>query len=292
MATAAEAQQTPPSTNMDEKTLSDTMQATTLADGQSSNNTAKPPGIAQKPFHHPTSSSKPSPSPTLTPDQTTKYNALLSAALTWTTIPNTLARNSPSAPITDAERQWLTRECLLRYLRAVKWSVSDATSRLLGTLSWRREYGISKFTPEYISPENETGKQVICGYDIAARPCLMMSPGRQNTKSGERQIQHLVFMLERTIDLMGPGQESLTLLINFGETRSGDGPKLSQGKQTMYILQNHYPERLGRALVQNGKRSCSANVHYNHHWLTKSRMLQYPGSSGASSSSSPHSSTP
>lgn len=264
MATAAGAQHTPPSANMDEeKTLSDTMQATTLADGLSSNDTA--PSIVQKPFLQPTNSSTPSPSPALTSDQTIKYNALLSAVLAWTTIPNTLARNSPSAPIIDSERQWLTRECLLRYLRAAKWSVPDATSRLLGTLSWRREYGISKFTPEYISPENETGKQVICGYDIAARPCLMMSPGRQNTKSGERQIQHLVFMLERTIDLMGPGQESLTLLINFGETRSGDGPKLGQGKQTMYILQNHYPERLGRALVQNGESSSSTTVHHSHH---------------------------
>ncbi|KAL9117393.1 MAG: hypothetical protein Q9187_006068 [Circinaria calcarea] len=156
MATAAEAQPAPTSANMDEKTLSDTMQATTLADGQSSNNTTTPPAIVQKPFLHPTSFSKPSPSPALTPDQANKYNGLLSKVLAWTTIPNTLARNSPTAPITDTERQWLTRECLLRYLRAAKWSVPDAASRLLGTLSWRREYGISNFTPDTTMSDDES----------------------------------------------------------------------------------------------------------------------------------------
>ena len=48
---------------------------------------------------------------------------------------------------------------------------------------------------------------------------------------------------------MPPGQETLTLLISF--EMSGDGPKLGQGKQVMGILQGHYPERLGRAVVTN-----------------------------------------
>ena len=56
-------------------------------------------------------------------------------------------------------------------------------------------------------------------------------------------------MLERTIDLMPPGQETLALLISFD--MSGEGPKFGQGKQVMGILQGHYPERLGRAVVIN-----------------------------------------
>jgi hypothetical protein len=50
---------------------------------------------------------------------------------------------------------------------------------------------------------------------------------------------------------MPAGQETLALLINFAETKAGQGATLSQGKQTLNILQNHYPERLGRALVAN-----------------------------------------
>lgn len=147
---------------------------------------------------------------------------------------------------------WLTRECLLRYLRATKWNAAEAPKRLLGTLIWRREYGLAKHTASYISPENETGKQVILGYDIAARPCLYLNPAKQNTKKSERQIQHLVFMLERVIDLMIPGQETLSLLVNFKESSSGSNPSVGQGRQTLNILQTHYPERLGRALVING----------------------------------------
>ena len=210
--------------------------------------------VVREPFLQPTNTSKPPTPPTLTPDQTTKYAAVLSTVSSWTTVPDaTSNKTNPPSPITDSERRWLTRECILRYLRATKWSVPDASKRLLSTLSWRREYGVNNFTADYISPEQETGKQVLCGYDIAARPCLMLNPGNQNTKPGERQIHHLVYMLEKTIDLMGPGQETLSLLINFGQTRSGSGPSLGQGKTVMSILQNHYPERLGRALVMNGE---------------------------------------
>ena len=63
-------------------------------------------------------------------------------------------------------------------------------------------------------------------------------------------MHHLVFMLERCIDLMPPGQETLALLVNFKESRKGQGASIAQGRLTIYILQNHYPERLGKAMVQ------------------------------------------
>jgi hypothetical protein len=209
-------------------------------------------GPVKKPFPKPLDSAKPAPPAALTSDQQAKYDALLKTASSWTEVPTTSAKNAPSAPITDRERMFLTRECLLRYLRATKWNTSEATKRLLGTLTWRREYGVEEHTADYIQVENETGKQVIMGYDINGRPCLYLNPSKQNTQHSPKQIQHLVFMLERTIDLMGPGQETLSLLVNFKETRSGQNATIGQGRETLYILQNHYPERLGRALVING----------------------------------------
>jgi len=148
---------------------------------------------------------------------------------------------------------WLTRECLLRYLRATTWVVANAERRLQETLIWRREYGVETLTPEHISPENETGKQVILGYDNNARPCLYLNPGKQNTKKSERQIQHLVYMLERVVDMMEPGQEMTALLINFKGSTGGGSPSVAQGRQVMSILQGHYPERLGRACIADCK---------------------------------------
>lgn len=207
--------------------------------------------IVHKPFARPLDSAVPVPRPPLTTEQKAKYESLLQKVLKWTDVPTGLAAKAPREPITDDERMFLTRECLLRYLRATKWQVDQAEKRLQETLAWRREYGVAKFTDDYISPEAETGKQLVIGYDINARPCLYLFPSRQNTERTPRHIHYLVYQLERLIDLMVPGQETTCLLIDFNETKKGQGATLAQGRETLYILQNHYPERLGRALVSN-----------------------------------------
>ena len=97
-----------------------------------------------------------------------------------------------------------------RYLRATKWaSAAAAIKRIEETLSWRREYGLydERFTPEAVEPEGTTGKEVTFGYDVVGRPALYLCPSRQNTEESIRQIQFMIFGLERAIDLMGPGVE-------------------------------------------------------------------------------------
>ncbi|KAI5969482.1 PDR16 [Candida margitis] len=167
-----------------------------------------------------------------------------------------------SSPLTIEEKSWLTRECFLRYLRATKWHVDEAIDRIELTLAWRREFGINHILEkdnvvngELTSPENETGKEVILGYDNDSRPCLYLKPGRQNTKTSQRQVQHLVYMLEKVIDYMPSGQDSLALLIDFKAhpvgTQGGKIPPVGVGRQVLHILQTHYPERLGKALLTN-----------------------------------------
>lgn len=209
-------------------------------------------GPLKTPIVAPTAASKPADQPGLSEEQETKYNWLVEQAQAWTEVPSTQGK---AGPLTDKERMWLTRECLLRYLRAVKWNQKEAEKRVLETLTWRREYGVDELSFDHISPENETGKQLLLGYDNQGRPCQYLSPGRQNTDVSPRQTQHLVFMVERTIELMPPGQEKLALLINFktSKSRSNTAPGISQGREVLNILQTHYPERLGRALIINGE---------------------------------------
>jgi hypothetical protein len=213
----------------------------------------KESGPRMVPFEKPLPSTVPQLAAPLTSDQQVKYDSLLKIVESWTTIPNTSQSNSTSDPITDGERMWLTRECLLRYLRASKWDVAEAGKRLLSTLTWRRDYGVEKHSADYISIENETGKQYIIGYDNESRPCLYLNPSKQNTNQSPRQIEHLVFMIERVIDLTPPGQDTMNLMINFKDSSSGQHASIAQGRQTMNILQYHYPERLGRAVVTNSK---------------------------------------
>lgn len=207
----------------------------------------QPSGPQRGPYLAPLPQCKPNQRPPLTPEQTQKLADLLATVKKWDAIPS--AKSGTSSPITDDERMFLTHECLLRYLRASNWSAIEAPKRLMTTLSWRRDYGVAGITADEVSIESETGKQHILGYDNNCRTCLYMAPGRQNTKKGERQIRHLVFMLERTVDLMPPGQDSCAILINFKGATSGGSPSVAQARETMTILQGHYPERLGRACV-------------------------------------------
>lgn len=208
-------------------------------------------GLIKTPLSEPLESSQPIQRPQLTSEQETKYATLLKNVQAWTEIADASTKGAKTTPLTDSERMFLTRECLLRYCRATNWDIAQSETRLRNTLVWRREYGVESHTKDFISIENATGKQVILGWDNHGRTCQYLRPSKQNTERSDRQIQHLVFMLERAIDLMPPGQETLALLINFAETKSGQGATLSQGRQTLNILQNHYPERLGRALVAN-----------------------------------------
>lgn len=205
------------------------------------------------PIEAPLADCVPPPKPELTDDQKTKYEAVLAKAKAFTEV-TCPKESSKSGPITDFERQWLTRECLLRYLRATKWNVDEAAKRLLGTLAWRREYGLDEFTPEYISPEQETGKQIICGFDRQGRPCQYLNPNRQNTDSSPRQIHHLFYMVERVVEMMPPNVETLSLMINFkpNKNRQNTSVPVSTAREVLHILQNHYPERLGKALIING----------------------------------------
>ncbi|KAH7113786.1 CRAL-TRIO domain-containing protein [Dendryphion nanum] len=212
--------------------------------------TSTPTTPRKTPFELPEPQCVPEPHQTLTSDQQTKYDEVLAAVKTWETLPtSSTSKTAEKTPLTPDEKLWLTRECLLRYLRATKWNVASATKRVQDTLIWRREYGVAGFTAEYISEENATGKQVLLGFDNDGRPCLYLLPNKQNTPNSPKQVQHLVYMLERTLDIAPPGQETLALLIDFRNSSAGSNPSVGTGRAVLSILQNHYPERLGRALI-------------------------------------------
>ncbi|AWU75270.1 hypothetical protein CAS74_003612 [Pichia kudriavzevii] len=218
------------------------------------------------PFEHPVEGIVPPKEKKLTDEQDTKYQEVLHYFQRPDLEVSVKEKeSSKKEPLIDDEKAWLTRECILRYLRATKWVVKDAIERIEGTIAWRREFGIQYQDPEknscnakLVEPESLTGKQVVLGFDNDARPCLYLKPGRQNTKTSHRQVQHLVFCLEKVIDFMPSGQDSLALLIDFKQhpeisanVETSKIPPLSVGREVLHILQTHYPERLGKALLTN-----------------------------------------
>lgn len=70
----------------------------------------------------------------------------------------------------------------------------------------------------------------------------------QNTKSTKGQIKYLVYCMENAILNLPEGQEQMVWLIDFhGFTLSSVSIKVT--KETAHVLQEHYPERLGVAIL-------------------------------------------
>ena len=47
------------------------------------------------------------------------------------------------------------------------------------------------------------------------------------------------------------GQDSLVIVVNYKETTLRTNPSVGTARKVLHILQSHYPERLGRAIVLN-----------------------------------------
>lgn len=199
------------------------------------------PGATTTPLKAPASSTVPVSHQQVTEAQEQQYKVLLEYLLS----------NEHGQNFSEEEQFYMTRDQLLRFCRATKWDLAKTKARLLGTLKWRREYGVDRITAEHVEPEARTGKQVILGFDNAQRPCLYLFPGRQNTEVSPRQVQFLVWCLERVVDIMPSGVENLALLVNYKGSTGDKNPGIGQGREVLNILQTHYVETLGRALVIN-----------------------------------------
>jgi len=150
------------------------------------------------------------------------------------------------------EFRWVNRpDTIPRYMRAAKWKFEDAKKRIKGTLEWRRDFKPDLIPPDEVKIESETGKIILNGFDIDGRPIIYMRPGHENTERSPRQVRHLVWWLERARDLMPPGQESVVIVVDYKTTTLRTNPSISVALKVLNILQQHYVETLGRALVVN-----------------------------------------
>lgn len=138
-----------------------------------------------------------------------------------------------------------------RYLRARSWNVKKAAKMLKQTLKWRAEYKPEEIRWEDVAEEAETGKIYRSNYtDKHGRTVLVMRPARQNSKTTKGQIKYLVYCMENAILNLSPEQEQMVWLVDFqGFNMSHISIKVT--RETAHVLQEHYPERLGLAILYN-----------------------------------------
>ncbi|KAJ0240779.1 hypothetical protein HA466_0223580 [Hirschfeldia incana] len=144
---------------------------------------------------------------------------------------------------------------LRRYLDARSWNVEDAKEMIEETLKWRSTYKPHEIPWHEVAHEGETGKVSRASFhDRQGRTVLIMRPGLQNTTSAEGNIRHLVYLLENAIINLPKGQEQMSWLIDFTGWSLANNAPMKTTRDIIYILQNHYPERLGMSFLYNPPR--------------------------------------
>ncbi|CAM9127627.1 unnamed protein product, partial [Ectocarpus fasciculatus] len=139
-----------------------------------------------------------------------------------------------------------------RYLRARNYDLAKATEMLENTLRWREEFGLVDMKEKWmdqVASENASGKTYVRGRDKQGRPLLYMRPRHENTFEHDGNIKHLVYNLERSVACMTDSAEDdkICLLLDFDGYSMRNAPPMKTSRETLDILQNHYPERLHRA---------------------------------------------
>ncbi len=143
---------------------------------------------------------------------------------------------------------------LLRFLRARKWNLIDATLMLIDTFYWHKSFGVGKILKQGESAVKEylltCAKHYAWNVDYKGRLVIWITSKLhdKNKQTLHENLVALVFLIEHARRLMAPGTESVTLVFDLADAplASLDIPSI-QGDIT--ILQNYYPECLGQCFV-------------------------------------------
>ncbi|KNC54215.1 random slug protein 5 [Thecamonas trahens ATCC 50062] len=171
-------------------------------------------------------------------------------------VPQLAAEADPPVDLSDAKvLAFATDATYCRYLRARGYSAEKAAKMLVGTLVWRAEYKPEEITLEEVWEELENeGKMYLSAHkDREGRPVVYMKPGHDNTTDRIVKVKYLVYVLEKALgSITTPGIETMTWVIDFKGYKQLAGMKnIRVSKDTASVLQNHYPERLGKVFMCN-----------------------------------------
>ncbi|BBH07922.1 Sec14p-like phosphatidylinositol transfer family protein [Prunus dulcis] len=158
-------------------------------------------------------------------------------------------------PLSGRNLKYCTDACLRRYLEARSWNLDKAKKMVEETLRWRATYKPEETRWHEIAHEGETGKVSRANFhDRLGRTVLIMRPAMQNTNSPEGNIRHLVYLIENGILNLPEGQEQMSWLVDFSGFSLNTNVSVKTARDIIYILQNHYPERLAVAFLYNPPR--------------------------------------
>ncbi|XP_059634212.1 uncharacterized protein LOC132276677 [Cornus florida] len=158
-------------------------------------------------------------------------------------------------PLSGRSLQYCSDACLRRYLEARNWNVEKSKKMLEETLKWRSTFKPEEIRWSEVANEGETGKVYRANFhDRYGRSVLILRPAMQNTKSLDNQMRHLVYLIENAILNLPDDQEQMAWLIDFTGWALSTSVPVKSARETINILQNHYPERLAVAFLYSPPR--------------------------------------
>ncbi|XP_078445103.1 uncharacterized protein LOC144714263 [Wolffia australiana] len=154
-------------------------------------------------------------------------------------------------PLTSAEPSLFSDVSISRFLTSKNWNTKKASKMLSDTLRWRLKYRPNEISWEDIADEAKGGKIYRAMYtDKLGRPVMILKPGLQDTSSAKGQVRYWIYCIENCILNFKDGKDQMVWLIDFQGWNMGS-VSMNVTMETAHILQHHYPEILGLAILYN-----------------------------------------
>ena len=154
--------------------------------------------------------------------------------------------------------KWADDRQLQRFLMARKFDVVKSMDLIIGAMEWRDMRKVEDLceTPsgfEFLSREGATGKIYIPGEDRWGRPVLVFDSAVQNTPNEDDHMLFLAWNLEFATMLMPEDSsvEKYTVFMNLEKFSLFNMPSLAATQETIVMLTQTFPERLGHCIVFN-----------------------------------------
>ena len=145
---------------------------------------------------------------------------------------------------------FLTDATVMRFLIARQLSLDNAAEMLIGCLEWRSRRSIDLLRARMFSHECETGKIFRPGLDRWGRPLMCFNNTCQNTDDSESHMMFLAWNMEECERACGSnGASKYCLFVNLEEFSLFNNPPFSETRETVFMVANAYPERMGTAIV-------------------------------------------
>lgn len=151
----------------------------------------------------------------------------------------------------DSDSKGLEDSTFKRFLLARDLDVHKAAYFLLKHLSWRREALPKGFVSETEIQNELSQRKIFCqGFDKKARPIAVVFGCRHNASNRDLNEfkRFVVYIIEKLCSRMQENQEKFTVIADL-QGLGYSNCDIRAYIAALDILQNNYPERLGKCLL-------------------------------------------